>query len=129
MTKQPLQKGKLIDPRKLAGLSSDVPVLLAFSGGADSMALLDMMQKEYPAAPILLAHVNHGIRGEEALRDRAFCENVAKERGIEIAILDADVPALAKEKGQSIEEAAREVRYAFFAELMEKRNIPLLLSL
>ena len=128
MTKQPLQKGKLIDPRKLAGLSSDVPVLLAFSGGADSMALLDMMQKEYPVAPILLAHVNHGIRGEEALRDRAFCENVAKERGIEIAILDADVPALAKEKGQSIEEAAREVRYAFFAELMEKRNIPLLLT-
>ena len=128
MTKQPLQKGTLIDPRKLAGLSSDVPVLLAFSGGADSMALLDMMQKEYPAAPILLAHVNHGIRGEEALRDRAFCENVAKERGIEIAILDADVPALAKEKGQSLEEAAREVRYAFFAELMEKRNIPLLLT-
>ena len=128
MTKQPLQKGKLIDPRKLAGLSSNVPVLLAFSGGADSMALLDMMQKEYPTAPILLAHVNHGIRGEEALRDRAFCENVAKERGIEIAILDADVPALAKEKGQSIEEAAREVRYAFFAELMEKRNIPLLLT-
>ncbi len=128
MTKQPLQKGKLIDPHKLSDLSPNTPVLLAFSGGADSMALLDMLGKEYPAAPILLAHVNHGIRGEEALRDRAFCENVAKERGLEIAILDADVPALAKEKGQSIEEAAREVRYAFFADLMEKKNIPLLLT-
>ncbi len=128
MTKQQFGKGRLTDPRKLAGLEANAPVLLAFSGGADSVALLDMMQKEYPNAPILLAHVNHGIRGEEALRDRTFCEIVAKERGLEIAILDVDVPTLAKEKGQSIEEAAREVRYAFFADLMEKRNIPLLLT-
>ena len=128
MTKQPVQKGRFIDPRKLAGLDADVPVLLAFSGGADSMALLDMLQAEHPDAPILLAHVNHGIRGEEALRDRAFCKNVAKERGLEIAILDVDIPTLAKERGQSLEEAAREVRYAFFADLMKERNIPLLLT-
>ena len=129
MTKQLLQKGKLIDPRALAGLAADAPVLLAFSGGADSMALLDMLQKEQSTnAPILLAHVNHGIRGEEALRDRVFCENVAKERGLEIAILDVDVPTLAKERGQSLEEAAREVRYAFFADLMRERNIPILLT-
>ena len=128
MTEKRLQKGKLTDPRALAGVSSDAPVLLAFSGGADSVALLDMMQKEYPNAPILLAHVNHGIRGEEALLDRAFCEQVAKERGLEIAILDVDVPALAKEKGQSLEEAAREVRYAFFADLMRERTIPVLLT-
>lgn len=129
MTKQQLQKGKFIDPRLLAGVETDAPVLLAFSGGADSVALLDILQKEQsPSAPILLAHVNHGIRGEEALRDRAFCEQVAKARGLEIAILDADVPSIAKERGQSIEEAAREVRYAFFADLMQKHNIKLLLT-
>ena len=128
MTEQLIQKGKLIDPRKLAGLDVDAPILLAFSGGADSVALLDMMQKEYPGAPMLLAHVNHGIRGEEALRDRAFCEKIAKERGLEIVILDVDIPAIAKEKGQSLEEAAREVRYAFFADLMRERNIPVLLT-
>ena len=128
MTEQLVKKGRLISPHKLAGLEANTPVLLAFSGGADSVALLDMMQKEYPNTPILLAHVNHGIRGDEALRDRAFCEQVAKERGIEIVILDVDVPALAKEKGQSLEEAAREVRYAFFADLMQERNIPLLLT-
>ncbi len=128
MTDQLVQKGRLNDPRKLAGLTSDVPVLLAFSGGADSMALLDMLQKENPYAPILLAHVNHGIRGEEALRDRTFCGKIAKERGLEIAILDVDVPTLAKERGQSIEEAARDVRYAFFADLMKERNIPILLT-
>ena len=129
MTKQPLSRGNLIDPRKLAELDPQAPVLLAFSGGADSMALLDMLEKEQDKnAPILLAHVNHGIRGEEALRDRAFCEQIAKERGLEIAILDVDVPTLAKERGQSLEEAAREVRYAFFADLMRERGIPLLLT-
>ena len=128
MTKQQLQKGKLIDPRALSGLPSDATVLLAFSGGADSMALLDMMQKEYPNAPILLVHVNHGIRGEEALRDRTFCEKVAKERGLEIVFLDVDIPALAKEQGRGLEETARAVRYAFFADLMRERDIPLLLT-
>ena len=92
------------------------------------MALLDMLQKEHPDTPILLAHVNHGIRGEEALRDRDFCEKIAEDRGLEIAILDVDVPTLAKERGQSLEEAAREVRYAFFADLMKERNIPILLT-
>ena len=128
MTKQPIEKGRLTNPCKLAGHAPNTPMLVAFSGGADSVALLDMLQREYPNASILLAHVNHGIRGEEALRDRAFCEQVAKARGLEIAILDADVPTLAKEKGQSIEEAAREVRYAFFADLMGEREIPLLLT-
>lgn len=128
MTKELIQKGRLADPCKLAGLAPNTAVLLAFSGGADSMALLDMLQKEHPDTPILLAHINHGIRGEEALRDRDFCEKVAKERGLEIAILDVDVPTLAKEKGKSLEEAAREVRYAFFADLMKERNIPILIT-
>ena len=128
MTKQQLPKGKLIDPYKLASLAPNSPALLAFSGGADSMALLDMMQKEYPSAPILLAHVNHGIRGEEAIRDRKFCREVAKDRDLEIVFLDVDIPALAKEQGQGLEETAREVRYTFFADLMKKRNIPLLLT-
>ena len=128
MTEKLVQKGRSIHPHKLAGVAPDAPMLLAFSGGADSMALLDMTQKEHPHAPILLAHVNHGIRGEEALRDRTFCEEIAKERGLDIAILDVDIPTLAKEKGQSIEEAAREVRYSFFADLMEKKAISLLLT-
>ena len=128
MTEQLVKKGRLIAPHKLAGLASNTPVLLAFSGGADSVALLDMLQKEYPNTPLLLAHVNHGIRGDEALRDRNFCEDVAKARGLEIAILDADIPTLAKERGQSIEEAARDVRYAFFADLMKERGISLLLT-
>lgn len=128
MTKQQLSKGKLICPYKLAKLLPSAPVLLAFSGGADSMALLDMIQKEYPNTPILLAHVNHGIRGKEALRDRSFCEKVAKERQLEIVFLDVDVPALASEQRKGLEETAREVRYAYFAELMKKRSIPLLLT-
>ena len=115
-------------PSTLSGLPSNASVLLALSGGADSRALLDMLAKcaDVDGFSLTLAHVNHSIRGETALRDRAFCQRLADAYGLEIVFLDADVPALAKEHGRGLEEEAREVRYAFFARLMEERSIPLL---
>ncbi len=103
-------------------------ILVAFSGGADSSLLLYALhdwcsENEFS---LFAAHVNHGIRGEEAIRDRDFCARVCEKMGIELFILDADVPAIAKEKGKSIESAARDVRYDFFAEIMEKNDIPIL---
>lgn len=115
-------------PWQLAGLPRKSAVLLAFSGGADSRALLHLLHQsaKEDGFELILAHVNHGIRGAEALRDRAFCVAVAKGLGLEICVLDADVPALAAANGRSLEEEAREVRYAFLARLMEERSIPLL---
>lgn len=115
-------------PQALAGLAKDAPVLLGLSGGADSRALLHILslQAARDGFSVTLAHVNHGIRGEEALRDRAFCRDLAKQYGFEICILDADVPALAEKNGRGLEEEARAVRYAYFAELMQERKIPLL---
>ncbi len=115
-------------PWQLAGLPKSSSVLLAFSGGADSRALLHLLcqSAKEDGFGLILAHVNHGIRGAESLRDRDFCVRVAKELGLEICVLDADVPTLATSHGRSLEEEAREVRYAFFARLMEERGIPLL---
>ena len=115
-------------PHALAGMPQSTPVLLAFSGGADSRALLHLLAKgaKELSFPLTLAHVNHGIRGEEALRDRAFCERIAAEYGLELCILDADVPSLAAESGRSLEDEARHVRYGYFARLMRERDIPLL---
>ena len=103
-------------------------ILVAFSGGADSSLLLYALgtwciENGYK---IFAAHVNHGIRGEEAIRDRDFCAQICEKMGIELFILNADVPAIAKETGKSIECAARDVRYDFFDEIMEKNHIPLL---
>lgn len=104
------------------------PVLLAYSGGADSSVLLHLLwedsQKE--GYPLILAHVNHGIRGAEALRDREFCQRTAEKYGLEICFADLDIPALAKASGRSLEEEARVARYDFFKDLMKERAIPLL---
>lgn len=115
-------------PQALAGMPGNTPVLLALSGGADSRALLHLLvaQRRECDFPLLLAHVDHGIRGSEAARDREFCRDLARHYGLELRVLEADVPALAEEHGRGLEEEAREVRYAFFAELMEECNIPLL---
>ena len=116
------------EPHILSGMSADTPLLVAFSGGADSGALLNMIMR-YAAihgTPVYAAHVNHGIRGDEADRDEQFCRDTAESYGIELFTLRADVPKLAAESGKSVETAAREVRYGFFAEIMRKHNIPLL---
>ena len=115
-------------PARLAALPADTPVLLALSGGADSRALLHLLAKEREKNPfpLFLAHVNHGIRGEEAERDRAFCASLAERYACRIFFLDVDLPALACESGRSLEEEGRRVRYEFFARVMRENAIPLL---
>jgi len=115
-------------PQALSKLPSETAVLLAFSGGADSCALLHFLaeRSQKDGFPLYLAHVNHGIRGEEALRDRDFCRQTAKKYGLELFVLDCDVPAKAAREKRGLEETARDVRYAFFAEIMKEKQIPLL---
>ena len=119
---------KFISPSALSGLDEVTPVLVAFSGGADSSALLHMLAEygKICGARIYAAHVNHMIRGEEADRDEEFCRRVAESLGIELFVLRRDVPAYAREVGKSVETAARDVRYDFFNALMKEHNIPLL---
>lgn len=98
-------------------------IVVAVSGGADSMALLDVLQtlqKQY-AFSLLAAHVHHGLRGEEADRDARFVAEVCQKRGIPLETLHTDVAALAA-PGESIEQAGRRVRYAFFEELRVKND-------
>ena len=116
------------NPDTLTGLPKDTPILVAYSGGADSTALLHMLCRyaKQTGAPLYAAHVNHGIRGAEADRDEEFCRQHAAALGVPLFVHRADVPALAQKQGESIETTARQVRYAFFDELMRQREIPLL---
>jgi tRNA(Ile)-lysidine synthase len=93
-------------------------VAVALSGGADSVTLLHVMlslREEYDFR-VSACHVNHHLRGEESLRDQRFCEELCGAWQVELFLKDVDVLS-ARRKHQSIEEAARELRYAFFAEV------------
>lgn len=91
-------------------------VLCAFSGGADSAALLTLLYRYSLAHPdhfsLAAAHVHHGIRGDEADRDAAFCADFCRERNIPFFALSVDVPSYAKVHKIGLEEAARVLRYA-----------------
>ena len=111
-------------PASLAGLPAGEAVLLGLSGGADSASLLDMLVSS--GENVILCHVNHGIRGEEAMRDQHFCGLLAEKYGLEIIVRHIDVPAEAGTTGEGLEEAARRLRYGIFSEIMKERGIKLL---
>ena len=96
-------------------------VTVALSGGADSMALLYALVslKDKLNITVKAAHFNHQIRGNEALRDEEFVKEQCRMLGVELFCESADVPRFAKEKGVSLELAARELRYAFFEKINE----------
>ena len=116
---------KFIPPHTLTGQSANASLLVAYSGGADSGALLHMVlaYAKENGAQVYAAHVNHGIRGAEADRDEEFCRATAEKYGIELFTLRADVPRIAAAEQKSIETAARDVRYAFFSDVMKKHGI------
>ena len=96
-------------------LRPGMKVLCAVSGGADSMCLLHVLDHEKNTLGITLAaaHYEHGIRGEESQRDADFTARFCHEKGIEFVCEHGDVPAYAAERHLGLEEAARELRYAF----------------
>ncbi len=107
-------------------LDKTTKYLLALSGGADSVCLFHLLRED--GVDFAAAHINHGIRGEEADRDEAFCRELAQSFGVEFHLLRANVPAIARERGESLEEAARNVRYGFFEKVMRERGMEVLLT-
>ena len=115
-------------PHLLSRLAPNTPILVGLSGGADSSALLLMLKaySESSGAKIYAAHLNHGIRGEEADRDERFCKSLAESLGVTFFSLKLDIPAMARQSGESVECEARNARYCFFSQLMRENNIPIL---
>lgn len=124
---RPIPSG-FVSPARLAGLDEGAPVLVAFSGGADSTALLTMTaaHARQTGSTVYAAHVNHMIRGAEADRDEEFCRSVAASLGVELFVHRFDVPKYAQDESLSIETAARLVRYDFFNTVMEENGIEIL---
>lgn len=101
-------------------LRAGMRVAVGVSGGADSVGLLRALVAAAPEIGLVLAvaHVHHGIRGTEADADVKFVENLAQQLGLPFYLHQTDTPHLARENRETLEEAARSVRYAWFRELM-----------
>lgn len=104
-----------------ATLSPDERILVACSGGSDSVALALALHEA--GRRIVLAHVQHHLRGRAAEADARFVERLAHQLSVPFARADADVPALARATGQSPEMAAREARHGALASLARRRRI------
>lgn len=88
-------------------------IIAGVSGGADSVCLFLVLLelKEKFGFTMSVVHVEHGIRGDESLRDADFVKNLAAKYGVECVVLPYQVPDLAEKYKMSLEETARKVRY------------------
>ena len=97
-------------------------IVVGFSGGPDSVFLVEMLKKLqcFFNFKIYLVHINHLLRGEDADSDEKFSFEYAKKNNLEIFIKRIPVKKIAKEIGKTLEEVGREERYKFFSEIYEK---------
>ena len=103
---------------------------VCLSGGADSVALLRGMLNIAEELNVIIkaCHFNHGIRGQEADEDELFCKSLCKSLGVELFCGRDNVPAFAMLHKMSLEEAARDRRYAFFYRMGEKTTVDFCLT-
>jgi tRNA(Ile)-lysidine synthase len=103
-------------------------VIVAVSGGADSLCLLHILHrlcgpsKRYPAVSLYVAHLDHQLRGEASAQDAAAVAALARNWHLPISIGHADVLTLARQERRSIEEMARIARYNFLRNLAQQVN-------
>jgi len=110
-----------IKTRLLRSFPPDARYLIGVSGGRDSVALLPwLISLRYKN--LTVCHLNHQLRGRSSAADARFVGKLAAKYQADFDIGSADVRALAKKRKISIETAAREARYAFFAETARRRN-------
>lgn len=103
-------------------LQKNDKVVLGVSGGADSVCLFFVMLelKKVYQLELFVVHINHGIRGIEADEDEVFVKQLCEKEQVNYHAIKADIIALSKSEGISLEEAGRNVRYQAFYEESEK---------
>jgi tRNA(Ile)-lysidine synthase len=115
-----------------AGIAAASRLLVAVSGGADSVALLDALvrlsYREDCRWELSVGHVNHGLRGRESDDDERFVRRLAEGLGLPVDVRRTEVAALAAARGQSVEVAARQERYRLLWGVVERRGADFLLT-
>jgi tRNA(Ile)-lysidine synthase len=110
-----------INTSSLRLLSPGARYLIGVSGGRDSVALLHWLV-ECGYNKLIVCHLNHRLRGQSSRADAIFVQKLAAKYGVDLALGAIDVRALAVRTKQSIETAARDARYKFFAQVAKRRR-------
>ena len=94
-------------------------VIVALSGGADSVSLLNILisLKENYSISLKAVHLNHNLRGEESLRDEKFVRKICREKDVELFVKSVNIKEIAGQEKISTELAGRNERYKYFEEL------------
>ncbi len=103
-------------------LSKDTRVVLGVSGGADSVCMLLLFYAYLPGDQLVVAHLNHGIRGDEANADENYVRLLCKALDVRFVSESVSIPDLAKKVGKGIEETARTYRYEFLCRIANEEN-------
>ncbi len=101
-------------------------VLVAVSGGPDSVALLDVLHslREEWGLHLEVAHVQHGMRGEEGREDARFVADLARSLNLPFHLKEVSVPDIKRSAGKgNLEALARDERYGFFAAIAQERDL------
>lgn len=101
-------------------LATDARILLAVSGGIDSVVMTELFSKA--GYPFAIAHMNFNLRGEESLRDEDFVKNLAAKYKVQLFIKRVDTIEFARKNKLSVQVAARDLRYQWFEELRIKHG-------
>src|SRR5438046_9227074 len=110
-----------ISPRLSRDFPPEAGYLVGVSGGRDSVVLLHrLLNLGYKK--LIVCHLNHQLRGRSSLADARLVEKIALKYHLEFELESTDVRALAARQKMSIESAAREARYKFFAQPARRRN-------
>ena len=97
-------------------------IIIAVSGGPDSMALLHFLVANYPKNKFHVCHLNHKLRGEDSVRDALLVKKACSGLKAPSSVLEMDIALYAKKNKISLEEAGRIARYDFFNKTAAKIN-------
>ncbi len=116
----------------LGPLPSEGRLLIALSGGSDSVALLSLVlawrDRYHPEVEVTAGHLDHRLRGAASSGDAKFCRDLAHSLGVSCTVEEVDVAARASRDRVSIETAGREARLATFARWGRQKQVTAVLT-
>lgn len=123
---------RLLDEWKRLALPPTGGVIVAVSGGADSVAQLlaldELVKSKRLTLTLAVAHLNHGLRGKASGEDAVWVANLARRLSYDVEIAEANVKKRAKDTADNLEQSARRARYEFLRRAALQKNAQLLLT-